>query len=265
VNKVILEVAEKIADGYCSLIPRPKPLIQNVKNALLIAHRGAHYNSKGIFENTHKAFQLAQKAGCWGIEFDVHATADKVLIVNHDPTLKRLWKKNVAIADITFSALRELVPEVPTLAEVVAEYGKHMHLFIELKSPFEEHETLVEVLHGLIPSKDYHLMSLDAPVLRTLKQFPKHCLLPVAVHNNVKEFCNLSVKENYGGVMGHYALLTDKRIHQLKEAHQCFGVGFVNSRQSLSRELNRGLSWLFTNQAEMISQYLKHLNVVSCK
>src|SRR5690606_21631589 len=103
---------EKIVDGYFALIPRCKPVTQVVHDALLIAHRGAHNNDYGIFENTNEAFRLAREAGCWGIELDVHATADGVFVVNHDPTLKRLWNHNVAIADLSFNELRSLVPNV---------------------------------------------------------------------------------------------------------------------------------------------------------
>ena len=34
------------------------------------------------------------------------------------------------------------------------------------------------------------------------------------------------------------------------------GVGFIDSKNSLYRELNRGVSWLFTNQAVKLSGYL---------
>lgn len=256
---MLLELAEKMVDGYFASIPRRKPLIDDIDKAQLIAHRGAFNNSQGIFENTHEAFRLANKAGCWGIELDVHATADGVLVVNHDATLNRLWGQKAAISDLTFSELRVLVPGVPSLEEVVTEYGSQMHLFIELKSPFQDEEALVQALHNLIPCANYHLLSLEPLIFKSLSQFPKQALLLVAVHNNVKAFCDLSIKENYGGVMGNYLLLTDKRIQQLKEAHQSTGVGFVDSKNSLFRELNRGNHWIFTNQAVAVSNYLQQL------
>ena len=237
---VLLTLMEKMVDGYFAAIPRRKPDPEKMKNARLIAHRGAHNNEAGIFENTREAFRLAEKVGCWGIELDIHSTADKILVVNHDPTLKRLWGHDVTIAHITFSALRSLVPEIPSLAEVVAEFGRQMHLFIELKTPLAEEDILVQNLHHLEPCKDYHLLSLDPGIFSSLPQFPPKSLLLVAVHNNVKAFCDLSIKSGYGGVMGNYLLLTNNRLRQLNEAQQSSGVGFVNSKNSLYRELNRG-------------------------
>lgn len=253
---MLLTLIEKIVDAYFAVIPRRKPYQENINNARLIAHRGAHDNER-IFENTQEAFRLAEKAGCWGIELDVHSTADKILVVNHDPTLTRLWGQDAAIAHLTFNALRSLVPEIPSLAEVIAEFGGRVHLFIELKTHFQDEDVLVQNLQNLKPCKDYHLLSLDPAIFSSLSQFPKKSLLLVAVHNNVKEFCDLSIIRNYGGVMGNYLLLTTKRLHQLSDGHQAAGVGFVNSKNSLYRELNRGVKWIFTNQAEVVGHCMR--------
>ena len=259
---MLLTLIEKIAAGYFACVPRRKPQAKDVDKACVIAHRGVHDNAHGIFENTLAAFRLAQEVGCWGIEFDVRATADGILVVNHDDTLNRLWGYHVAIANLSFSELRSLEPRIPSLAEVVAEHSANMHLFIELKAPFQDEETLVQILQGLSPGKDYHVLALDSSIFSFLSLIPKHVLLLVAVHNNVKKFCNLSLNEHYGGVLGNYLLLTNKHIKKLKEASQVAGVGFVSSKYSVYRELNRGIPWLFTNCSEDVSGYLRQLRKV---
>ncbi|KTD44898.1 glycerophosphoryl diester phosphodiesterase [Legionella quateirensis] len=258
-HRVLLTLTEKMMDGCFSMVPRQKPQSMHVEHAKIIAHRGAHNNSRGIIENTHEAFHLARNAGCWGIEFDVHATADGVFVVNHDITLNRLWGHDATISDLTFNELRSLVPDIPSLAEVIAEYSSDLHLFIELKSPFKDELALMNILRGLSPAKDFHLLALDASIFDSLTLFPKKSLLLVAVHNNVNQFCELSIREQYGGVMGSYLLLTNKKRNKLNEANQVSGVGFVNSKNSLYRELNRGINWIFTNQAIEVSQYLHQL------
>ncbi len=200
-------------------MPRNKPHSEAINNAKNIAHRGAHSNRHGIIENTKQAFDLAYKSGCWGIEFDVHATADDVLVVNHDPTLKRLWRREGVISQLTFAELRQLVPQIPTLAEIVVEYAAKMHLFIELKSLFTSEEVLVTTLSSLTPCKNYHLLTLDASVFAALNQFPKSCLLLVSGHNNVKTFCDLSLMSLWR-VLASYLLLRDKYITQLQGADQ---------------------------------------------
>lgn len=256
---MLLSLVEKMIDGCFALMPRQKPSPLSVKEARIIAHRGAHNNAQGIIENTLQAFSIARDAGCWGIEFDIHATRDSVLVVNHDPTLKRLWGHDVAIADLSFSDLRALESGIPSLAEVIAQYGRVMHLFIELKTSFDSEKALAEALSELTPEEDYHLLALEVPLFSSLSLFPKRSLLLVAGHNNVQEFCNVSIREGYGGVTGSYLLLSDKKIDELKSAHQRYGVGFVNSRNSLYRELNREINWIFTNQAVAVCQDMQQL------
>jgi glycerophosphoryl diester phosphodiesterase len=251
-----LVLLEKIVDAFFAVVPRSKPFVDPDHPVRLIAHRGAHNQAQGVVENTLPAFRLAAQVGCWGIELDVHATADQVLVINHDPTLQRLWGLDLAIADLSFADLRAQVPEIPTLEEIVAEFGGRVHLFIELKHPFTSEEELAHTLHGLKAGEDYHLLTLDADIFQNISQFPKHSLLLVASHNNVAAFCDLSMQEQYGGVLGHYLLLTSKLTNQLKAHGQVVGVGFIDSKYSMYRELSKGIHWLFTNNAVAMSREL---------
>ncbi|WP_237759234.1 hypothetical protein [Legionella erythra] len=54
-------------------------------------------------------------------------------------------------------------------------------------------------------------------------------------------------------------LLSNKKIKALKAAGQQVGVGFIDSKNSLYRELNRGIRWVFTNRAEHISALLSKI------
>ncbi|MFC3908180.1 glycerophosphodiester phosphodiesterase [Legionella dresdenensis] len=253
----IINFIEKSVNAYFACMPRPRPAASATENVCLIAHRGAH--DVDLVENTDAAFAKALDLGCWGIEFDVHATVDQVLVVNHDPTLERLWHQPQAINDLTFAQVRKLAPKIPSLSEVVERYGKRMHLFIELKAPFHSEPALMAVLQTLTPCQDYHLLTLDEAVFAGLSQFPRQALLLVAEHMNVKQFCSLSVDKGYGGVLGHYLLFTNKTLNRLRGADQKTGLGFIDSRYSLYRELNRGLPWLFTNNAAGVCTLLKEL------
>lgn len=253
---MVLNFIERVLDGYFACIPRIKPSMDAIRSARLIAHRGAHNNNQCIMENTLAAFELAHHLGCWGIELDVRETADKILVVNHDASLKRLWGHNQKISNLSFNELRRLVPDIPTLQEVVYAFGNKMHLFIELKTPFQAEDALVESLSGLCPGKNYHLLTLNSAIFYSLSQFPKNVLLLVSGIHNVKEFYNISLNENYGGLLGHYLLLTNNTIEKLKAATKIVGVGLVDSKYSLYRELNRGVNWLFTDRAAEINSYL---------
>jgi len=49
----------------------------------VIAHRGA-WKANGLPENSIASLKEAIRIGCYGSEFDVHATKDGILVVNHD-------------------------------------------------------------------------------------------------------------------------------------------------------------------------------------
>ena len=68
----------------------------------VIAHRGAFKNT-GTAENSIAALQHAIRMGCQGSEFDVHMSADSVLVINHDPTIQ-----GITIATSTASDLGKL-------------------------------------------------------------------------------------------------------------------------------------------------------------
>jgi len=83
-------------------------------------------------ENTLASFALALAAGADGIELDVHATSDGVVIVHHDPALST----GAVIAFTTFAELREQPPhgaQLPTLSEVCALVKGRAELFVEIK------------------------------------------------------------------------------------------------------------------------------------
>jgi len=64
----------------CHSVPEP----EFAKNPV-VAHRGAWKNT-GAPQNSFEAFEMALDREYGGTEFDVHMTADSVLVVNHDPT-----------------------------------------------------------------------------------------------------------------------------------------------------------------------------------
>jgi glycerophosphoryl diester phosphodiesterase len=84
-------------------------------------------------ENTLPSFALALEAGADGLELDVHATQDGIVVVHHDAALRN----GHAIADITFEELRrhEAAPgiAIPTLQELCALVQGRAELFVEIK------------------------------------------------------------------------------------------------------------------------------------
>jgi glycerophosphoryl diester phosphodiesterase len=83
-------------------------------------------------ENTLASFALALAAGADGIELDVHATSDGIVVAHHDPALST----GAVIAFTTFAELREQPPhgaQISTLGEVCALVKGRAELFVEIK------------------------------------------------------------------------------------------------------------------------------------
>lgn len=104
-----------------------------------IAHRGAKLEHR---ENTLPAFLTAITRGAEGIELDVHATADGVVVVHHDPVLgSGMYDRSVAgtrLDQMSAAALRELPfatgEVIPTLAEVLTAVPPHITVYVEVKA-----------------------------------------------------------------------------------------------------------------------------------
>ncbi|MDH3335283.1 MAG: glycerophosphodiester phosphodiesterase family protein, partial [Rhodospirillaceae bacterium] len=71
----------------------------------IIAHRGASGTAP---ENTIAAFSRAADMGVKAIELDANITSDGVVVVIHDETVDRCSSGAGAVAEKTFSQIREL-------------------------------------------------------------------------------------------------------------------------------------------------------------
>ncbi|WP_019813218.1 glycerophosphodiester phosphodiesterase family protein, partial [Saccharomonospora saliphila] len=70
------------------------------------AHRGWHVDELAGMENSLPAFRRAVTEGYRYIETDVHATADGVVVVHHDPSLDRTTDGTGPIAGQTWRSVR---------------------------------------------------------------------------------------------------------------------------------------------------------------
>lgn len=99
------------------------------------AHRGL-WNEKRP-ENSLSAFKAAVEGG-FGIELDVHLTADGQLIVHHDNSLKRMCGVEKKIAQTSMEEIRacrllDTDEAVPTFDEVLEVVDGRIPLIVELK------------------------------------------------------------------------------------------------------------------------------------
>ncbi len=265
--ETLLRFALNLADWIAAIVPQPVPSRQDLINCKIVSHRGEHDNHL-IYENTLPAFRIARDSGVWGIECDIRWTADLVPVVSHDPDGQRLFGNPLRINTVTFEELRQQIPQIPSLKELLDEFGGNTHLMMEIKAEplpdAEKQKTILEdLLSNLSAGEDYHFLFLTTDLIARVDFLPTEVCFLVP-DTNVKALSRAALELHCGGIMGHFYLLTDTLHKKHALAGQRFGTGFVTSRNCLFREINRGIEWIFSNDAVKLQsirdQTLNQLN-----
>lgn len=249
----VIEISyQRFMDAVFARWPQPTPAASALKGARLISHRGEHDNVT-IMENSLAAFDRALEAGVWGIELDVRWSRDLVPVVAHDADLQRLYGIRAQIERLTLQELRHLAPQTPSLADVVVRFGGRLHLMIEIKEPLvrdpvRQSRILKEILIDLEPMEHYHLMALHPHTLTPIIGFPSQSYVAIAYHCPDR-FSRWVHPRPWGGLCAHYGLMRNSLIRRHKARGQKVGTAYPSSRNCLFRELNRGVDWIFSNDA----------------
>lgn len=106
----------------------------------IIAHRGT---PRECLENTMASFDRALAQGADGIELDVHATRDGVVVVHHDAVVRSgpadaAAEGTLAIAERAWADLQDVAlkdgSRIPTLDAVLTRVGARATVYIEVKA-----------------------------------------------------------------------------------------------------------------------------------
>ena len=178
---------------------------------ILFAHRGASAYSQ---ENTLESFALALKLGATGLESDIWATRDGVLVLDHDGVVKsRLRSKPIAEFD------RSALPShIPSLEQLLQHCGTQYQLSLDVKDPvvFETientvaniDESMLERMWLCHPSSELlmskrdsilHCKLVDSTRLAKIKEGPERRAANLA--SSGIEACNMHHTDWNGGLV----------------------------------------------------------------
>ena len=121
--------------------------------------------------------------------------------------------------------------------------------------PAYQNRILKDLFSSLEPAVDFHLISLQPDMFRSIDFVSPGAFLPVA-ELNVHRLSDIAIQEQYRGITGHYLLLTAGYLEKHQDIGQMVGTGFIRSKNCLYRELNRGIEWIFTNHAVKLQSIL---------
>jgi glycerophosphoryl diester phosphodiesterase len=178
-----------------------------------IAHRGLHAKSKGIIENTESAFAAAIK-GNYAIECDVQLSADGEAMVFHDDDLDRLAEAKGPVKALIAKELKRVklmstTDRMQTLAELLEQVDGRSSLVIELKSRWDDDDTLVKRALQVFDGYDGPccLMSFDPELVACLRELSPHTVRGIVADRTTDPYYNaLPLAKRYAmRTFGHLA------------------------------------------------------------
>ena len=228
----------------------------------MIAHRGL----SGIeMENTCSAFVAAGNRSYFGIETDVHRTADGQFIIIHDDDTQRVSGDRMAVEETSFDTLRALQLQdrdgqrgrkdlmLPTLREYIQICKKYEKTAVlELKNHLEEED--IRRIIAIIREKEYLprviFISFDLAnmicVRRLLPEQKAQYLIEVRVPDDLVD----TLKTYRLDLDIHHRLLTPALSEACKREHIEINVWTVNTPEDARRCIELGVDYITTNILE---------------
>ena len=218
-------------------------------NFLKIGHRGA----KGhILENTLESFRKAIELGVNAVEFDVRQSRDKKLVVFHDDSLKRIFKRKDLVKDLNLKELKEISGgKIPTLDEVLDFIGKKVKkILIELKEAGYEKKVLKAIKSKNLNSKII-IVSFCEEALRKVRRLDKKVetgLIYSRHPNPIKSALALGV--NYILPLCRFTHTTN--VKKAREADLGVIVWTINTKREAKKYIKKGADGIVSDRPEIL-------------
>jgi len=236
------------------------------ENVLLIGHRGAN---KEAPENTLKSFRKAIELGADFIEFDVHITKDKEIVIMHDENTYRTTGHAGLIKEMTLSELKELDcgdgEEIPTLHELIDIAKNKIGLQCEIKA-----EGLINELISILGEKNLIetsiISSFNHDELKKLKKKEPNIKIAALeptdsgwitdwIHK--KKIVDNAVENNFYGIHPLYRLVDKDLINYAHENGLKVNAWTVDSKRAMEKLIDQGIDGIITNDIRKAKQIFK--------
>ena len=144
-----------------------------------LIHRGLA--KKNFKENTLQAFKYCFQKN-FGIETDLHVTKDNKIICFHDFSLKKKFKLNKYVKNLTFNEINKVAKKfnyhVPELKELIKISKNKHYLMLEIKSSFSK-KSLKELIYQTKKLKFFSITSFNEKNIKNLYKLKKKLNLGV--------------------------------------------------------------------------------------
>jgi glycerophosphoryl diester phosphodiesterase len=138
-----------------------------------LIHRGLA--KKKFKENTLQSFRYCFKKN-FGIETDLHVTKDDKIICFHDFNLKKKFKLNRYVKNLTFNEINKITKKfnyyIPELKELIKISKNKHYLMLEIKSSFSK-KNLIELINQTKKLKFFSITSFNEKNIKNLYKLKK--------------------------------------------------------------------------------------------
>lgn len=152
---------------------------EEIMSKQIYAHRGLHDGGQNIPENTLEAFSAAIQKG-YGIELDVHISADQTPVVIHDTNLLDTTGLEADINEVSDNEIKLQKTgakrcKIPFLYEALNLVNGKVPLLIEIKTDKDNYEKVTDATMQVLENYKgvYAIQSFDPRVIKILrKKYP---------------------------------------------------------------------------------------------
>ncbi|PYF75786.1 glycerophosphoryl diester phosphodiesterase [Pedobacter nutrimenti] len=228
----------------------------------VIAHRGA-WKKNNLPENSIASLKEAFRLKCYGSEFDVHMTADGMLVVNHDDDFQ-----GIVIAKSTFKQLQEKKmsngEEIPTLEQYLKEGKKQKgtRLILEIKED-KNQQHLMDLTNAVVAmvkkmkmEEWMEYISFNYGVLqRILELDPKAKVAYLKGEVSPEQL----KADRFAGADYHFSVFKkdESWFSKAKELGLTLNAWTVNQEADMKWLLDRNVDFITTNEPELLFEVVK--------
>ena len=215
---------------------------------LKIGHRGARAYE---IENTLESYKKAIEMGANAIELDVRQSRDGNLMVIHDDNLKKVFGKDVHVAEATLEKLKELTGNrIPTFEEALrAIDGNVEKILVELKEVGFEKNVIDSIkkenLNGRVIIVSFHEQALLN--VRKLDRTIQTGLIYVRHKNPIDAALNL--KAQY--LVSLYRFTHAKNIEDAHNHNLKVIVWTINNKEEIKKYKAKGVDGIASDKPDI--------------
>ena len=234
----------------------------NKGHTQMIAHRGM----SGLEpENTNVAFVAAGNRSYYGIEADVHKTADGQFVIMHDANTLRTSGDDIQIANATYETLRSLrlkqkdgqrgrtdlrIPSLEEYLQICKYYGKKA--ILELKDAFtvEDIDRICRTVEALEYMEHTVFISFKLDNLLILKQRNPGQTVQYLTEYPITDAVIREMAERNMGIDADQNLFTQQIIDTCREMGVVTNAWTVDDPQMARKLMDWGIDFLTSNILE---------------